>query len=381
MEENKKNKVPNVPNLRFPHFIDRWVKKKVRDLTKTSTGATPKTSKAEYWNGNIRWMNSGELNLKHIYEVEGRITKLGYNSTSTKMLPVNCVLIGLAGQGKTRGTCAINHVELCTNQSIAAIWPCMQLNSLFLYYNLESRYKELREISSGEGGRGGLNLPLINNLYIPMCSLEEQSKIATFLNLIEERIATQNKIIEELERLKKSIYQSIAVLCREIKKEQLISLCTITTGKRDANEGSIDGQYPFFTCSKETTKIGTYTFDGPSLLISGNGEIGQVKYYNGKFDAYQRTYVLQNFVLNPLYVKIWLEIMLPARIHREQNVGAMPYIVISTLADLFIPVTDISMQNKIVNVIKSVESKIQENKKLVIFLEKQKCYLLNNLFI
>ena len=183
--------------MRFSKFGGQWFKKQIKELTTVSAGATPKTTINEYWGGNIPWMNSGELNLKHIYNVEGRITKLGYDSTSTKMLPTGCVLIGLAGQGKTRGTCAINHIELCTNQSIGAIWPCKDLNSEYLYFNLDSRYKELRELSSGDGGRGGLNLSLISSLFVPVCTLEEQLKIAKFLSLLEQRIDTQNKIIKE----------------------------------------------------------------------------------------------------------------------------------------------------------------------------------------
>src|SRR5690606_33032480 len=90
-----------------------WEIQKINDFTKVTSGATPSTNKADFWGGNILWMNSGELNLKKIYDVEGRITELGFKSTSTKLLPKNCVLIGLAGQGKTRGTAAINKVELC----------------------------------------------------------------------------------------------------------------------------------------------------------------------------------------------------------------------------------------------------------------------------
>lgn len=138
-------------------------------------------------------MNSGELNLKRVYEVQGRITQLGYDKTSTKIIPPHSVLIGLAGQGKTRGTAAMNYVELCTNQSIASILPSDSFYSEFLYQNVESRYKELRDISSGDGGRGGLNLQMIYNLYIPHCSMQEQKKIGDFLYLLDQRIAIQNQ--------------------------------------------------------------------------------------------------------------------------------------------------------------------------------------------
>lgn len=195
--------------MRFPQFTGDWEKKKINTLTNIKAGATPSTLNAEYWNGNIRWMSSGELNKKRIYEVNGRISELGLQKTSTTLVPSGCVLIGLAGQGKTRGTAAINYVELCTNQSIASILPSKNVNSEFLYQNIESRYQELRDISSGDGGRGGLNLSIIGNLYVPICSMAEQQKIAQFLHLIDQHIETQNKIIEGLKELKASLSKQI----------------------------------------------------------------------------------------------------------------------------------------------------------------------------
>ena len=209
MSDTRKTTKPNVPNLRFPGFEGEWDKLKVRDFTRVVAGATPATDKKEYWGGVIRWMNSGELNLKRVYEVQGRITQLGYDKTSTKIIPPHSVLIGLAGQGKTRGTAAMNYVELCTNQSIASILPSDSFYSEFLYQNVESRYKELRDISSGDGGRGGLNLQMIYNLYIPHCSMQEQKKIGDFLYLLDQRIAIQNKVIEKYESLIKALAHEI----------------------------------------------------------------------------------------------------------------------------------------------------------------------------
>ena len=200
--------------MRFPGFEGEWDKLKVRDFTRVVAGATPATDKKEYWGGVIRWMNSGELNLKRVYEVQGRITQLGYDKTSTKIIPPHSVLIGLAGQGKTRGTAAMNYVELCTNQSIASILPSDSFYSEFLYQNVESRYKELRDISSGDGGRGGLNLQMIYNLYIPHCSMQEQKKIGDFLYLLDQRIAIQNKEIEDLKKLKTALEERMLGQCQ-----------------------------------------------------------------------------------------------------------------------------------------------------------------------
>jgi len=199
------------PPLRFKEFNDDWGSKTVADLSSTiSAGATPSTFKKEYWGGDIRWMNSGELNLKQVYEVENRITEKGYKNSSTKMVPVKSILIGLAGQGKTRGTVAINHVDLCTNQSIAAIHPNPNVfDSFYLFYNLEKRYDELRAISAGDGGRGGLNLQIIKSIQVKTPSISEQTKIASFLLAVDEKITQLTKKHELLSRYKTGVMQKI----------------------------------------------------------------------------------------------------------------------------------------------------------------------------
>ena len=180
-----------------------WNLKPVIEFADVTSGGTPSTNKTEYWDGDIAWMNSGELNLKRVYEVEGRITELGLNNSATKLIPKYCVLIGLAGQGKTRGTVAMNYIPLCTNQSIAAIHPNKEALSEYLYQNLENRYKELRTLSTGDGGRGGLNLTLIKNLLIPLPpNKEEQTAIAIALNDTDKLISQLEKLIVKKQMIK-----------------------------------------------------------------------------------------------------------------------------------------------------------------------------------
>ncbi len=186
-----------------------WEVKKISKFTQTTAGGTPSTQKNEYWNGDIKWMNSGELNLKKVFNVENKITELGLKNSSTKLIPVKCILIGLAGQGKTRGTVAMNMVELCTNQSIAAIYPNDSFISEFLYYNLDNRYAELRRLSTGDGGRGGLNLKLINSLKIPLPPLPEQKAIADCLSTWDVAIEKQSALINALTDRKKALMQQL----------------------------------------------------------------------------------------------------------------------------------------------------------------------------
>jgi len=184
-----------------------WRKTTIGQIALVTTGATPDTKHSEYWSGNIRWMNSGELNLKHVYEVEGRITDVGLKKSGTKLIPINCVLIGLAGQGKTRGTAAINHVELCTNQSIAAIHPGDHFDSEYLYHYLDSKYLELRKISSGDGARGGLNLDLIEGFIVYLPDFETQRRIAAVLTVADEELLLLEQECDMWMQKKKALMQ------------------------------------------------------------------------------------------------------------------------------------------------------------------------------
>ncbi len=96
--------------------------RKIETFSKRLSGATPSTKNPAYWvDGTIAWMSSGDVNLRIVKNVSGRITKEGFNSCSTKMMPPNTVVVALAGQGKTRGKVALTEIELCTNQSLCGI--------------------------------------------------------------------------------------------------------------------------------------------------------------------------------------------------------------------------------------------------------------------
>ena len=189
---------------------DDWEVKRISDFTSIITGGTPSTLRPEYWGGNIMWMSSGELNKKFVFDVEGRITTEGLLNSSTHMIPPFCVLIGLAGQGKTRGTAAYNYISLCTNQSIAAILPNDKYDSLYLYYVVDSKYDYLRLLSSGDGGRGGLNKNLLNSLEIVFPkTIAEQRAIAEALSDIDGLIAALDKKIAKKRLIKQGAMQQL----------------------------------------------------------------------------------------------------------------------------------------------------------------------------
>ena len=200
-----------VPKLRFDFENSNFKKYKLGDLVENVVaGATPKTSVKEYWDGgDIPWLSSGEVHKKFVYSTDKFITSEGYNNASTKLVPKNSVLIALAGQGKTRGTVAINKIELCTNQSIASIIPNNNLYYKFLFYYLESKYDYLRALSSSDGGRGGLNLNLIRSIPIKIPLIDEQKLISNFINSIDKKISILERKYKSYEDFKKYLMQQI----------------------------------------------------------------------------------------------------------------------------------------------------------------------------
>lgn len=280
-----------------------WKIRRIGDFTHAVAGGTPSTYHPEYWNGEILWMSSGELNNRRIYNVIGRITELGYKNSSTHLIPKNCVLMGLAGQGKTRGTVAINYVELCTNQSIAAIYPSNKHCSEFLYQNLWNRYDELRELSSGDGGRGGLNLKIIKDLPCVFPNLPEQKGIAEALSDVDSMITSLEKLIEKKKAIKQGAMQELLTgkkrlpgFSGEWDTIHLGKISKIKTGDKNNEEKADNGKYPFFVRSQQVEKINTFSFDGEAILVPGEGNIGQIFHYiNGKFDWHQRVYKVSDF--------------------------------------------------------------------------------------
>lgn len=241
-------------------------------------------------------MNSGELNLKIVNEVENRITELGLKNSATKFIPINCILIGLAGQGKTRGTVAINKIKLCTNQSIAAIFPSNEVYDNFLYFNLDGRYNELRMLSTGDGGRGGLNLTIIKNLDIALPTLAEQTAIATALSDADGLITGLEKLIAKKRNIKQGVMQQLLQPKEGWEVKKLGEISQIYTGKKNNQDKVENGKYPFFVRSKTIESINSYSFDGEAILIPGEGNIGSIFHYiNGKFDYHQRVYKISDF--------------------------------------------------------------------------------------
>mgnify|MGYP005879499799 CR=1 FL=1 len=193
--ENIDNLITLHQRKSFLYFsrINDWEQRKVSDVAKIIAGGTPSTKENSYWEPKeIPWLSSGEVHKKYITFTDDMISQIGMNNSSAKMVAKDSVLIALAGQGKTRGTVAINRIPLTTNQSIAAMTFNENFIPEFVFYNLENRYDELRRMSSGDGSRGGLNKQLVGDIEIPYTEKKEQERIGSFFESLD-RIITLHR--------------------------------------------------------------------------------------------------------------------------------------------------------------------------------------------
>ena len=202
----------SVPEIRFKGFTDAWEQRKVSEVAEICAGGTPSTGIEKYWHPKeIPWLSSGEVHKKYITYTDNKISVEGLNNSSARMIPANSVLIALAGQGKTRGTVAINRISLTTNQSIAAMIFSKEIVPEFVFCNLENRYEEIRRMSSGDGSRGGLNKQIVGEIEIPYTSKEEQAKIGAYFSKFDYLITLHQRELEKLQNIKKSMLEKMFV--------------------------------------------------------------------------------------------------------------------------------------------------------------------------
>ena len=167
-----------------------WTTTRLSYCASVMTGGTPDRNNLAYWDGGtINWMSSGEVNKGFVYEVDAKITPEGVQNSNARLLPINSVMMALNGQGKTKATVAVLKIESTCNQSLAAIvCNLAKLNYLYLFFYLQSRYRDLRGLV-GDDAREGLNLSLIKSIPLYCPPLLEQAAIAAFLDRETAKIA------------------------------------------------------------------------------------------------------------------------------------------------------------------------------------------------
>ena len=227
MADNNENKVLNVPHLRFPEFSGEWDSFKLVELGKFIGGGTPSSSNLSFWTGSIPWISSSDIkedNINNI-SISRYITEDAIEKSATKYCPAPVILIvSRVGVGKV----ALSHTSLCTSQDFCNIIE-IKCHPVFLSYNLLRTMKRKSREVQGTSIKGITSDELQKiRVFIPK-NKDEQNKISNLLTLLDERIATQNKIIEDLKKLKSAI--SKYLFARKDLLETTICLSNIATLK------------------------------------------------------------------------------------------------------------------------------------------------------
>ena len=203
-EKNQGRKVLNVPNLRFKEFQGEWEKTKIGDIAIVVGGGTPDTNTSQYWNGKIQWFTPSEIGRnKYVYNSVRTISEEGLNKSSAKLLPIGTILLSSRA---TVGECSINKKECTTNQGFQSLIPKENISNEFVYYLIQTKRKDLIRKSCGSTFLE-ISANEVRKIVVSIPTIKEQDKIAKLLSLLDDRIATQNKIIEDLKKLKSAIIE------------------------------------------------------------------------------------------------------------------------------------------------------------------------------
>lgn len=345
--------------------MSKWKEKTLGELSiRVSSGLTPLKSNKEFWeNPIIPWLKTDQLGEKYIFDTNTKISKEALEQTSLRIYPENTISIAMYGEGKTRGNLSIIKAPMTTNQACCNIELDSKLADVeYVYYYLKTQYDALRKLSSGV--RKNLNSNDIKNykIYIPE-SVSFQRSIVRILTSLDNKISVNNQINQELEAMAKTLYDywfvqfdfpdqngkpykssgGKMVYNPELKREipegwgvSKVGELQIATGKRDANFGTENGKYDFWTTANSPIKADEFSFEGKAILIAGNGNF-YVNFTEGKFEAYQRTYVIQSEDENMLIFMYMACLQSVEKLRKGSNGSIIKYITIGDVNNIASP--------------------------------------------
>ena len=382
------------PKLRFPDFRDAggWNMTPLGELGAIVTGKTPSTKEDDLWGGEILFITPTDIteDEKYQHTTQRKVVE----TTGTKVLPPGSVVYTcIASIGKM----ALTVVPSVTNQQINAVLPNGKTAREFIYYSLANLTPWIKSIPATS------TLPIINKSQFSQFIIphpedkQEQQKIAECLSSVDDLIAAQGQKVDALKTHKKGLMQQLFPREGETQPrlrfpefqnagewqiKELGKLCKIRTGKKDANEGAEDGIYPFFTCAEKHIYSHSYSFDAEAILVAGNANVGQAKYYNGKFEAYQRTYVLTDFSgINVPFLFTVLDSNLRPSLMRQVQSSAMSYIKLPMLQEFEVAFpTNSDEQIAIASCLTTIDDLISTESQKLESLKTHKAGLMQQLF-
>ena len=367
--------------MRFPEFTEEWKKTKIGDITsKVGSGATPKGGSAVY-------KTSGHLFIRSQNVGNGcfLLDDVAYIDEATHKKQINTelkdgdVLLNITGASIGRTTVVNKNVEggnvnqhVCIIRLLEDYSPNYICNYLLSY----GGQKQIDSFQAG-GNREGLNFEQIRSIKFFIPSFREQSKIASLLSLLEERIATQTKIIEQLQSLIKGIVVSITTETPNTRIDKCL-VCHSSTLQENHIEDF--GDFPVYGANGICGYTVNADFNEPAILIVKDGSgVGNVRFVNGKFSVIGTQNILtpQNrFCLKYIFYCLQAFNFVPYKTGM-----AIPHIYFKDYGKAKIYCPNFEQQVKIASQIDLIESKIEIETQLLNKYEEQKKFLLSNMFI
>jgi type I restriction enzyme, S subunit len=180
-----------------------------KDVADVCNGSTPSRTEGRYWrDGTVPWLATGKVHDRVIVEADEYVTKAALKECSISLLPRGTVLVGMIGQGRTRGMAAYLDIEACINQNFGAFVPRERLFGKWLFYYFDYHYSRLREIGGGTN-QGALNCYLLKRIRLPLPSIERQKEVAGVLDGVEESYTARKLALERQMELKKSLMHDL----------------------------------------------------------------------------------------------------------------------------------------------------------------------------
>jgi len=375
MATNNNNKALNVPPLRFPEFNGEWEKCTIKDYGEVVTGNTPPTSNSEYYdNGSYLWASPADLGIsKNITETKTKLSLSGFRKT--RNIPKGSVLITCIGS--TIGKMGMATETMSSNQQINSIVINDKSDSDFVYYAISRAFpRYLSEV-------GIQAVPILsksNFEKLPNYTTcrEEQDKIGYFLNLLDERIATQNKIIDKLQSLIKGIAQNVA---RNNKPYIRLSEC-LECRSSTLQESDVckNNTYPVYGANGIVGYLDNYNTEDEAVYIIKDGSgVGTVSYVTGKCSATGTLNILQ---AKDGYSLRYLYYLLKVFNFEPYKTGmAIPHIYFKDYgrAKIFCP--SYTEQLQYARLLSAIDDKVSAEQNVLTSLSLQKQYLLRQIFI
>ena len=257
-----------------------WKLSTIEEIANVSSGGTPSRKNDTYWNGNIPWVTTAEVQFKVIKDTSEKITEEGLANSSAKLFPVDTILMAMYGQGKTRGQVAKLGIEASTNQACAAIVLHPDYEVDYYYQFLVSQYENIREMANS-GGQENLSGGIVKSIQVPVPSLPEQKKIAQILSTWDKAITTTEQLLANSQQQKKALMQQLL------------------TGKKrllDKNGVRFSGEWNFQSISQISKRIQRKSDgeDHPILTISSlSGFVRQ----DERYSRYMAGESVKNYIL------------------------------------------------------------------------------------